>query len=196
MQIWARKNNALIIEDDYNGELRYRTHPMPCVQNYDTENTIYLGSFSKVLLPSVRISYMVLPDKYLNLYNDIKSITNQTASKTEQLALAKYIENGKIDIHLRKARRIYFEKSRIILDSINKYFKDNAKIVFNETSMYVSLKLSDSPGRAETEKELLNNSISIMPYRHENNVFALSFSGISENKIEDGIKIISKILIK
>ena len=68
--------------------------------------------------------------------------------------------------------------------------------MFNETSMYVSLKLSDSPDRAETEKELLNNSISIMPYRHENNVFALSFSGISENKIEDGIKIISKILIK
>ncbi len=193
---WARKNNALIIEDDYNGELRYRTHPMPCVQNYDTENTIYLGSFSKVLLPSVRISYMVLPDKYLKLYNDIKSITNQTASKTEQLALAKYIESGKIDIHLRKARRIYFEKSRIILDSINKYFNDNADIVFNETSLYVSLKLSISPDRTEKEKELLNNSISIMPYKRENNVFGLSFSGIPENKIEEGIKLISKILIK
>lgn len=58
---WAKENNVLIIEDDYNGELRYSTHPMPCVQNYDTENTVYLGSFSKILLPSVRISYMVLP---------------------------------------------------------------------------------------------------------------------------------------
>ncbi len=42
-----KENNVLIIEDDYNGELRYSTHPMPCVQNYDTENTVYLGSFFK-----------------------------------------------------------------------------------------------------------------------------------------------------
>lgn len=62
---WAKENDCIIIEDDYNGELRYSTHPMPCVQNYDIENTVYLGSFSKILLPSVRISYMVLPDKLL-----------------------------------------------------------------------------------------------------------------------------------
>ena len=64
---WAKNNGALIIEDDYNGEIRYSTHPMPCVQNYDTENTVYIGSFSKVLLPSVRISYMVLPETVLTV---------------------------------------------------------------------------------------------------------------------------------
>ena len=112
---WAKENNVLIIEDDYNGELRYSTHPMPCVQNYDTENTVYLGSFSKILLPSVRISYMVLPQKLTDEYNKIKKYTNQTASKTEQIALAKYINNGKLDVHLRKARRIYLEKSNLML---------------------------------------------------------------------------------
>lgn len=73
---WAKENNVLIIEDDYNGELRYSTHPMPCVQNYDTENTVYLGSFSKILLPSVRISYMVLPQN---------SPMNTTKSKNTQI---------------------------------------------------------------------------------------------------------------
>ena len=95
---WAKENNVLIIEDDYNGELRYSTHPMPCVQNYDTENTVYLGSFSKILLPSVRISYMVLPQKLTDEYNKIKKYTNQTASKTEQIALAKYINLSLIHI--------------------------------------------------------------------------------------------------
>ena len=72
---WAKQNNALIIEDDYNGELRYITRPMSCVQNYDTENTVYLGSFSKVLLPSVRISYMVLPNKLIGVYESVKNRT-------------------------------------------------------------------------------------------------------------------------
>lgn len=193
---WAKQNNAVIIEDDYNGELRYSTHPMPCVQNYDTENTIYLGSFSKVLLPSVRISYMVLPEKHLQLYNKIKKITNQTASKTEQLALAKYIENRKIDIHLRKARRIYFEKSKAILESVNRYFHNSAEIIFNETSLYITLKLSFNVDRKFVEKQLLENSVNIMPYKTECNEFGLSFSGIPSEKIDSGIKLLANIIFK
>jgi GntR family transcriptional regulator/MocR family aminotransferase len=191
---WAKNNNALIIEDDYNGELRYSTHPTPCVQNYDNENTVYLGSFSKVLLPSVRISYMVLPNKYISKYNKIKFITNQTASKTEQLALAKYINNGRIDIHLRKARRIYFEKSKVMLECIKKYFPADTEIIFNETSLYISIKLKKNFDRNKVEQKLEENSINIMPYKNENNIFSLSFSGIEEEKIENGIKIISDIL--
>ncbi|MEE1319433.1 MAG: PLP-dependent aminotransferase family protein [Ruminococcus sp.] len=191
---WAKNNDALIIEDDYNGELRYSTHPVPCVQNYNSENTIYLGSFSKVLLPSVRISYMVLPQKYLKLYTKIKKTTNQTASKTEQLALAKYISNGKIDVHLRKARRIYFEKSKIILKSIEKSFYDSTEMIFNETSLYISLKINKKLDRKKIEDALKKNSISIMPYKIENNEFGISFSGISQEKIEEGIKILSEVI--
>lgn len=192
---WAKNNNALIIEDDYNGELRYITHPMPCVQNYDAENTVYLGSFSKVLLPSVRISYMVLPDKCMSAYNKIKHITNQTASKAEQLALAKYIESGKIDAHLRKARRIYLEKSKVILDSIKRQFGNSTKVVFNETSLYISIFVSGNVNRKAVDEKLKNLSVSIMPYKTENNEFGLSFSGIPLEKIADGIEILAKTIL-
>lgn len=192
---WAKNNNALIIEDDYNGELRYITHPMPCVQNYDSENTVYLGSFSKVLLPSVRISYMVLPDKCMTAYNKIKRITNQTASKAEQLALAKYIESGKIDAHLRKARRIYLEKSKVILDSIKKQFGNSAKIVFNETSLYISIFVSGDVNRKAVDEKLKKLSVGIMPYKTENNEFGLSFSGIPQEKIADGVEILARTIL-
>ena len=187
---WADKNNALIIEDDYNGELRYSTLPMPCVQNYDTQNTVYLGSFSKVMLPSVRISYMVLPDKLIGKYTKIKELTNQTASKTEQLALAKYIENGKIDIHLRKARRIYLEKSKLILKLIKKYFSKETAVIFNETSLYVSVIPNFEFDRNKTDKILSENSVVLMPHKNNDNVLNLSFSGISSEKIPDGIRLI------
>lgn len=193
---WAKNNNALIIEDDYNGELRYITHPMPCVQNYGAENTIYLGSFSKVLLPSVRISYMALPEKYMNLYNKIKRITNQTASKTEQLALAKYIDNGKIDVHLRKARRTYLEKSKTMLDCIKKEFGNTAKAVFNETSLYVTLTILKKIDRTSIDKALNECSVGIMPYKTDINEFGLSFSGIPQNKIPNGVALLKKIIFE
>lgn len=188
---WAKKNDALIIEDDYNGELRYSTHPTPCMQNYDKENTVYLGSFSKILLPSVRISYMVLPEKLINKYKDIKSYTNQTASKSEQLALAKYINNGKIDIHLRKARRVYLEKSKTILNSIKRYFDDSIEVTFNETSLYVTVNFNDTTDMPKIISKLKENSVNVMPTTSKN-MLNLSFSGIDEEKIDKGIKIISE----
>lgn len=189
---WAKENNVLIIEDDYNGELRYSTHPTPCMQNYDNENTVYLGSFSKILLPSVRISYMVLPKKLLKKYKKIKGFTNQTASKSEQLALAKYINNGKIDVHLRKARRVYLEKSKTILNSIKKHFGNNIKIIFNETSLYITVMLDKSLDMNSFIKKLNESSVNVMPTTN-NNMLNLSFSGIDEEKIDKGIEIISEI---
>lgn len=190
---WAAENHALIIEDDYNGELRYSTHPMPCVQNYDPENTIYIGSFSKVLLPSVRISYMVLPERLMTEFNRIKPLINQTASKTEQLALAAYINTNKIDAHLRKARRIYLDKSRVMLESIEKYIPD-CETIFNETSMYVSIMLKNKVNRDKIDKELEESSVCLMPNNKTDNEFGISFSGIPIEKIDAGIKSLGKIL--
>ena len=190
------KNNVLIIEDDYNGELRYSTHPMPCVQNYDTENTVYLGSFSKILLPSVRISYMVLPQKLTDEYNKIKKYTNQTASKTEQIALAKYINNGKLDVHLRKARRIYLEKSNLMLSNIKKYFGTSVKIVFNETSLYVSLIFKDKTIDDSVIKKIDNALIKTMQFNKTENMIVLSFSGIKDVKSESGIKLLYETISK
>ncbi len=187
---YARNNNALIIEDDYNGELRYSTHPIPCVQNYDSENTVYIGSFSKVLLPSVRISYMAIPKKLTAEYKLIKHKTNQTASKTEQLALASYIDNGRIDKHLRKARRIYLEKSKVIVESIHKYFGDDIKLLFNETSLYVTICLKYDVDSCKMLKILKQNSLDIMNSDLENRELRLSFSGIEKEKINQGINLL------
>ena len=190
---WARENNALILEDDYNGELRYSTRPIPCVQHYDVENTVYIGSFSKVLLPSVRISYMVLPEKLLEKYNSVKRFMNQTASKTEQLALAKYISNGKIDAHLRRARRVYLEKSKALIAAVEKYLPE-VRYIFNETSLYLTLNLPYKINKPKIEEALAQRSVRLMTYNREENALALSFSGIAQEKLCEGVKIISDVL--
>ncbi len=190
---WAKRNNALIIEDDYNGELRYSTHPVPCVQNYDSQNTVYIGSFSKVLLPSVRISYIVMPDALMNKYRKISRLTNQTASKIEQLALARYISTGKIDVHLRKARRVYLEKSRAIIESIENHF-GKCKIIFNETSLYLTINPGFQFNQDKLKADLEANSVSVMPLQTKSNEISLSFSGIPIERIDKGIEIIQNVL--
>ncbi len=190
---WAQKNNALILEDDYNGELRYSTLPMPCVQHYDTANTVYIGSFSKVLLPSVRLSYTVLPPKLMKAYNRVKRLMNQTASKTEQLALARYIESGKIDVHLRKARRVYLEKSKEMLKSLAKYLP-KAQTSFNETSLYLTVKLPYDTQREAVEAELTEKSLRLMTYTRDKTAYALSFSGIALKDIDEGVRLLAQTL--
>lgn len=182
---WAKDNNCLIIEDDYNGELRYKTRPTPCIQNYGTDCTVYIGSFSRILLPSVRISYMVLPENLLEDYNKVKDLYNQTTSKTEQLALAKYISEGKLEKYLRKARRYYNTKSEIMLKVLN---DNKLNYKFNETSMYFEVNINiENP--IECCK---SNGIGIMA-RSSKGKLRLSFAQIENELIEKGIEILSKM---
>ncbi len=208
---WARETGALILEDDYNGELRYSTLPIPCVQHYDVDNTVYIGSFSKVLLPSdvdntvyigsfskvllpsVRLSYMVLPQRLLTVYNSRKGLMNQTASKTEQLALAKYIENRRIDAHLRRARRVYYEKSKRLMACVEKTFP-SVPYEFNETALYLVLKPPFSFDRNRLEQALAARSVRLMARDKEKNALALSFSGIPLEKTEEGVRLIGEAL--
>lgn len=182
---WAKANNCLIIEDDYNGELRYKSHPTVCMQSYSKETTVYIGSFSKILLPSVRISYMALPDFLLKKYAKVKNNYNQTTSKTEQLALAKYITDGKLEKHLRKARRYYKNKSELMLSTAQKLFNN---VKFNETSMYIKIPCKIINAR----DTLYNNGIKVMNTSDEESI-NLSFSHINTELIENGLKNINQL---
>ena len=184
---WAEKHNAVIIEDDYNGELRYTSKPVPALQGMDNERVVYIGSFSKLLLPSVRISYMVLPDHLMRLYKKRSRNYNQTASKTEQLALAQYINSGRLERQLRKLRKIYALKSELLLNSLKKHFSDNAVIEVIETALCVRIKLKTNIPLDTLINTALDNGIVLGKCREKNGIkyIYLSFAGISFDNIED-----------
>ncbi len=116
---WAEANDSIIIEDDYNSELRYFGMPVPALQGLDKNSrVVYLGSFSSTLFPAVRISYMVLPEEMSDLYAVIRDDYAQTCSKTEQLTLALFMQRGYYQTNLRKIRRLYARKLEVTLDTI------------------------------------------------------------------------------
>ncbi len=146
---WAQRQNILILEDDYIGEFRYLSRPFPSLQSLSGgDGVIYLGSFSRTMLPSLRISYMVLPPSLLPAYQKIRDRYNQTASGMEQLALADFIADGHLNRHIRRLRRLYGAKNQLLRQAIGRCFPQNVTVTDYEGALRLLL-LVDSPLSAE-----------------------------------------------
>lgn len=190
---WAEENDGIIIEDDYNGELKYSSKPVPAMQGSNKNRVVYIGSFSKLLLPSVRIGYMVLSPELLGCYTANKEKYNQTASKMEQLALAKYISDGQMERSLRRLRKIYKDKSEFTLKQLKQISKF-AKVTLLEASLSVNIKLNNPVDLDKLKKLLCENKIKAIFRDNDNSSFSISFSGIEKSNIEKGISIIGEII--
>ncbi|MBQ3928986.1 MAG: PLP-dependent aminotransferase family protein [Clostridia bacterium] len=191
---WAHQCDGMIIEDDYNGELRFTSRPIPALQGMDSSRVIYIGSFSKLLLPSVRIGYMVLPPRLMELYRAKSSLYNQTASKIEQLALAKYIREGQLDKQLRRLRKIYAEKSSLLITALKNTFGEQVRIILHESSLSVTLILDDNGCDIETLARKAGLKVRhIKAKRTTDYALRLGFSGIPIQDIVPAVELLYHI---
>ena len=143
---WAAANGSIIIEDDYNSELRYTGRPVPSLQGLDTgEQVVYLGSFSSTLFPAIKISFMVLPRPLLRLFESVLGGYTQTCSKTEQLTLALYMRDGSYQIHLKKLRKLYAQKIQAAAAALQRHAGDKIRILSNSSGLHMLLELTDLP---------------------------------------------------
>jgi len=151
---WAQAKDGTIIEDDYDSEFRYYGRPIPALKGLDIRgNVVYLGSFSKIIPPSIRISYMVLPQKILEIYQEKSSLYNQAASTIEQLALAQFMSDGHLDRQIRRLRKLYHEKRLLFFAAIKNILGENVEVVENESGLHTILTLkSDLPARELGER--------------------------------------------
>ena len=118
---YSEKRGSLVIEDDYDSDFLYNTKPTPSLFALaGGGNVVYMGSFSNVLIPGIRISFMVLTEELAKKLNENKDKFAQTASKTEQIALCQYIRDGHIQSQTRKIRRLYTAKTKAFYEEIKK----------------------------------------------------------------------------
>lgn len=199
---WARKNQAVVFEDDYDGELRYTGKPLATLSSLDTEGcVIYLGAFSKLLPPSIRISYAVLPDRFLASYRSIAGQYNQTSSTMEQLTMARFMEEGRLERQVRRLRRIYARKNAQLEQGFADWFGDRAIVRPNDTGLHVIVSLKGQHDAEELCRMAVDEGINIVPmssYRlggktEDTTDFYLSTAGIAEEDIEPAIELLSNI---
>jgi GntR family transcriptional regulator/MocR family aminotransferase len=114
---WAGTSGALILEDDYDSEYRYAGRPVPALQGLDRHGLVlFTGSFSKVLFPSLRLGYLVVPPDLVDYVSATLSVTSRHAPLLEQAVLCDFITEGHFGRHLRRMREVYAERLSVLLE--------------------------------------------------------------------------------
>jgi GntR family transcriptional regulator/MocR family aminotransferase len=193
---WAESGGKYIIEDDYDSELRYHGKPIPSLQGLrPTGNIIYSGTFSKILSPALRLSYMVLPYVLLTKYRQLYRAYFPSVSLLEQRTMANFMEQGHWERHIRRMRMIYKKKHDILLRSVETHFGKRAAVIGHGAGLHVILMLPDtSHSEAEFIDRAQQKGIRLFPFSEfyvtgqpEATTLLLGFGGIEDSKIERGI---------
>lgn len=191
---WASFNDGLIIEDDYDSELRYFGRPISSLQGLEQyeedSHVLYLGSFSATLFPSVKISYMILPRQLANKLDFILEGYTQTCSKTEQLALAHFMESGYYYTNIKKLRNLCGRKLSACIKVIETYGYDSVRADRTDSGLYVILSIKTDMGSKEMEE--IAENMGILAY-HSDDLIPIEgmksmifyYSRLPENQIQD-----------
>lgn len=153
---YSEKAGSIVIEDDYDSDFLYQSKPTPSIHALSGGgNVIYMGSFSNVLIPGIRISFMVLTKELAEEFHKQSEKFAQTASKTEQIALCGYIRDGHINSQTRKVRRHYTAKAKQFYNEIKALMPD-AECTLGENGLIIKLRSRFNKDVGIFEKELLS----------------------------------------
>ncbi|MDD4320981.1 MAG: PLP-dependent aminotransferase family protein [Acidaminococcaceae bacterium] len=195
---WSSLTGGYILEDDYNGEFRYFSRPVASLQGMaNGERIVYLGSFSRSLIPSLRISYMVLPQNLLPAYYASANLYNQTSSTIEQLALAEFIAQGHLQRHVKKLRKLYSKKNDLLRAALLKIFAKKITILDYASGLHLRVSLHYSGTSKTIAGKALKKGVKIIPVSTETTPYPeilLSFAGIAACDIEAGVKALKEAL--
>jgi len=198
---WANSSlERYIIEDDYDSEFKYSGRPIPALQGLDTNGkVIYLGSFSKSLSPTIRISYMVLPQHLMEKYIKNLSFMLCSAPLIDQKVLYRFINDGYFERHLNKMRIIYRKKYDTLVRSITELHR-NIEILGADAGLHVLLKISN--GMSENKLVQKARDYGVEVYGISNYFFEsatvtdfptvlLGYATMNESEIKSAINLLS-----
>jgi GntR family transcriptional regulator / MocR family aminotransferase len=149
---WAERNNAAIVEDDYDSEFRFEGRPVDPLQTLDIAGRVlYVGSFSKTMLPSLRIGFMVVPPSLRGAAHRAKYVTDWHTSLPIQSALARFIEDGGFARHVRRMSNVYCERRALVIGALSQYFARRLEILPSTNGLHVTaLACTASADRIDT----------------------------------------------
>ena len=139
---WAEQADSWVIEDDYDSEYRYESMPIASLQGLDSNaRVVYIGTFSKVLFPSLRLGYIVIPADLVEAFLVVRLSMDIGPSHFFQAVLADFIAEGHFSRHIRRMRVVYGERRNALIEAIRKEFGNAAEITGGQAGMHLSMAL-------------------------------------------------------
>ena len=135
---WANRTGGWIVEDDYDGEYRYAGRPLTPLRALDGGSRVaFVGSFSKLLFPALRLSYLVLPRALVDPAAAAMREYPEGASLLGQGALARFITDGHFAVHLRRTRRLYGQRQVVLIDAVRRYLTGILDVTADSGGMHL-----------------------------------------------------------
>jgi GntR family transcriptional regulator / MocR family aminotransferase len=198
---WATRNRTWILEDDYDSEYRYVSRPLACLQGMeDHARVIYVGTFSKVLFPALRVGYLVVPKLLVNVFATAREHSDVFPPTLTQAALADFIAEGHFVRHLRRMRSVYQERLDILLEELKPMLGRELSIAHAESGMHVTAFLPDGRDDLDLAEKASAARVCFTPLSLSYTTKAarpgliLGFGGADPKSIRSGVRSMKTIL--
>lgn len=192
---WAQRQGAWVIEDDYDSEFRFDSSPIASLQGLDVNaRVIYIGTFSKILFPSLRIGYIVIPRDLVGLFEAVRYATDIFPPYLYQEVLADFMELGHLGRYIRKMKRIYGERRSALLESLHAEFGDFFTVHGSSAGMQVAVTLPEGLSDIDISARAAALRLMLWPLsryysgRNPRQGFVLGFGSVAAEHIPSAVR--------
>jgi len=198
---YARQKCAYIVEDDYDSEFRFEGAPVESMQSLDPDRVIYVGTFSKILCPALRLGYIILPDSLVDALRDIKYTEDIHSPVLEQLTLARFIKMGYLDTHIRKSKKVYHQKSQYVTLTLKSKFKEKVQIIGATTGIHLVAEFKETSFDAAVVAKLASHGLKLSTVeshalskgKHTHQIL-IGYGNLTDAEITKGIALLHKVI--
>ncbi len=198
---WAQNSGAWIVEDDYDSEYRYESMPIASLQGLDHHSrVIYIGTFSKVLFPSLRLGYVVIPEDLVDRFMAVRHAMDLCPSHLNQAVLAEFIREGHFSRHIRRMRQLYSDRRRVLVEAIRNECGSVLEVTGGEAGMHLLVTLSNGFSDREISAHAAEKSLWLWPLsplyvgKARRQGFILGFGNVTSPEIPGAVARLKALL--
>jgi DNA-binding transcriptional MocR family regulator len=191
----ANRYNIAIVEDNPYGELRFEGEILPAVKHYDTEGrVIFLGTFSKIFCPGLRLGWVVADKEVLNKFVMVKQGADLQSSTISQMEVAKFLETYDIEKHIEKIKDVYRKRRDLMIKTMEEEFPKEVKFTYPQGGLFTWVVLPEHINARKLAVKALENNVafvpggSFFPNGGNENTFRMNYSNMDEERIVEGVK--------
>jgi len=192
---WARQNHAWVLEDDYDSEYRYRGRPLAALQGLDgADRVLYIGTFSKVLFPGLRLGYLVTPPALTDAFAQALQLAHRYLSVLDQAVLAAFIKEGHFARHIRRMRTLYAERQHALVEALQQELRGYVTVGCAEAGLHLVAWCKTPVDDREIAKAAWQQSIEVTPISTYSMLtptrggLVLGYGMLDETQIRTGVR--------